>query len=184
MDNEEEVIIDSNNEEAEEVATDNSPEETKEEKSYETPEAKKARLERQLNQLGKKHPELFGETETTKPSKKSDGFDYGVKAYLKTEGIDASEFDFVEKEFKNSGLKNVESLLANPYFKSQLDERRALDKTKNATLKGKSPNGIATDSVEYWLTQDFKDVPANLKSKVIEAKLAKENQKNVFYNSK
>lgn len=118
------------------------------------------------------------------PSKKSDGFDYGVKAYLKTEGIESKEFDWVESEFKNSGLKNVESLLANPYFKSQLEERRALDKTKNATMKGKSPNGIATDSVEYWLTQDFKDVPTNLKSKVIEAKLAKENQKNVFYNSK
>jgi hypothetical protein len=118
------------------------------------------------------------------PSKKSDGFDYGVKAYLKTEGIESKEFDWVESEFKNSGLKNVESLLANPYFKSQLEERRALDKTKNATIKGKSPNGIATDSVEYWLTQDFKEVPANLKSKVIEAKLAKENQKNVFYNSK
>jgi hypothetical protein len=118
------------------------------------------------------------------PSKKSDGFDYGVKAYLKTEGIESKDFDWVESEFKNSGLKDVESLLANPYFRSQLDERKSLEKTKNATIRGKSPSGVSTDSIEYWLTQDFKEVPANLKSKVIEARLAKENQKNVFYNSK
>lgn len=124
-----------------------------------------------------------GKTFTKEPSKKSDEVDYGVKAYLKTSGIDESEFDFVSSELKKSGLKEYDKLLSNPYFKSELENKRALLKTQNATIRGKSPNGVATDSVEYWMSKDFKDVPANMKAKVVNARMAKEKGEKVFYNS-
>jgi len=114
---------------------------------------------------------------------KSDGIDYGVKAYLKTSGIDEGEFDFVSSELKKSGLKEYDKLLSNPYFKAELENKRALAKTQNATIKGKSGNSVATDSVEFWLTKDFKDVPANMKAKVVNARIAKDKGERVFYNS-
>jgi hypothetical protein len=117
------------------------------------------------------------------PSKKSDGLDYGAKAFLKASGIDNSEFDFVQAELKNSGLKDIESLLDNPYFKSQLENRRELAKTQNATIKGKSSNAVATNSVEYWMTKPIEEVPQDMRIKVVNAKLAKEKDKGVFYNS-
>lgn len=121
--------------------------------------------------------------EHKEPSKKSDGLDYAQKAYLKASGIESNEFDFVNEEMKKSGLKDLDALLDNPYFKSQLETRRDLQTTQNATMKGKSPNGVATNSVEYWLTKPIGEVPADMRIKVVNAKMAKENNKGMFYNS-
>jgi hypothetical protein len=117
------------------------------------------------------------------PSKKSDELDYGAKAFLKSSGIENTEFDFVKSELQKSGLKDLESLLDNPYFKAELENRRALDKSKNATIKGKSNNGVATDSVEYWLTKPIDEVPREMRYKVVQAKLKKESSTGMFYNS-
>lgn len=116
-------------------------------------------------------------------SKKSDELDYGAKAFLKSSGIENTEFDFVKTELQKSGLKDLESLLENPYFKAELENRRALDKTKNATIKGRSSNAVATDSVDYWLTKPIDEVPREMRYKVVQAKLKKENSSGTFYNS-
>lgn len=117
------------------------------------------------------------------PSKKSDGLDYAQKAYLKSSGINSNEFDFVQNELKTSGLKDLDALLENPYFKAQLETKRELDKTQNATIKGKSSNAVATNSVEYWLGKPIEEVPQDMRIKVINARLEKEQTKGVFYNS-
>lgn len=112
----------------------------------------------------------------------SDGFGYDVKAYLKASGIHANEFDFVKEEMKASG-KDVDSLLESKYFLEALETKRSLEKTANATIKGKRSGSTATDSVEYWATKDFAEVPQNMRFKVLEHKEKSESNKGTFYNS-
>lgn len=186
MDNDNEEIVEG--EEVEETLeeTEAEPEtkaeEVKEVRPTETLEAREARLERQLEQTRKKLGKDVSIPET-KPSKKSDEFGYDVKAYLKTEGINASEFDFVKKELKQSGLKDIDSLLTNDYFKSRLETHRNLTKTAEAIPTGKRSGGIPTDDVEYWSTKPIEEVPANMRIKVVNRRLEKEGNKGTFYNS-
>ena len=115
--------------------------------------------------------------------RKSDDFGYDVKAYLKSSGIQSNEFDFVKQELKQSGMKDIDALLDNDYFKSRLEKHRAITRTAEATPKGTRNGGVPTDSVDYWMTKDIKDVPADMRIKVVEAREAKERSKGVFYNS-
>jgi hypothetical protein len=186
-DNEEEIVeaeeVEETEAEAEESETEAETNErvTESKRQTESLEDRKARLERQLNQTNKK----LG-IDVSKPeykSSKSDDFDYAEKAYLKVNGIDASEFDFVRQEMKNAGKKDIDAILSNPYFKSELESRRELNRTAQSTIKGKRSNGVATDSVEYWMGKPIEDVPADMRIKVVNAKLQKENSKGVFYNS-
>lgn len=154
----------------------------KEEKPTESLEDREARLERQLAQTRKKLGKDVSKPET-KSSKKSDDFGYDVKAYLKTSGIDSKEFDFVKNELKSSGLKDVDSLLENDYFKARLESFRKLSKTADAIPSGKRSGGVETNSVEYWMGKPIEDVPADMRIKVVNAKLEKEKTKGVFYNS-
>lgn len=186
--NEEEVVVEAEEVEEEakaepETEAEAEPEgEKKVEKPTESLEDRKARLERQLAQTYKK---LGIETPKpeTKSSKKSDEFGYDVKAYLKTSGIQANEFDFVKNEMKSSGFKDVDSLLENDYFKSRLENFRNLNKTAVATPKGSRSAGIPTDDVSYWMAKPIEEVPVDMRIKVVNAKLAKEKSKGVFYNS-
>lgn len=164
-----------------ETEADKQTEGEKENKPSESLEDRKARLERQLAQTNKK----LG-VDVSKPEKKSsktDDFGYDVKAYLKTSGIQANEFDFVKNEMKSSGLKDVDALLENNYFKSRLESLRALNKTAEATPSGKRSGGVAVDDVNYWMGKPIEDVPADMRVKVVNAKLAKEKNKGMFYNS-
>lgn len=120
---------------------------------------------------------------TETPAKKSDTLDYGKKAFLTANGIKGSkEFDFVQKELKASG-QELEDLLDNDYFQSKLDKFRAINKTANATPTGSRSNGTPTDSVEYWIGKPIEEVPTEMRAKVVKAKVNKETQKGVFYNS-
>lgn len=121
-----------------------------------------------------------GKEKEVKPQ--SDGFGYDVKAYLKASGINANEFDFVKAEMAASG-KDVDSLLESKYFQEALETKRAINKTENATIKGKRSGGVATNSVEYWASKDFADVPQEMRYKVIEHREKQEKNKGVFYNS-
>lgn len=121
--------------------------------------------------------------EYKEPSKKSDDFGYDVKAYLKTSGINSNEFDFVKTELKQSGYKDVDSLLENDYFKARLDKFRNEKKTIEATPTGKRSGGVPTDSVEYWAAKPIEEVPADMRIKVVNYQLQKEKNKGVFYNS-
>ena len=117
----------------------------------------------------------------TKPTP-SDELGYDVKAYLKTSGINANEFDFVKAELKASG-KDLDSLLESKYFQENLEQHRALNNTANAVVKGKRNTGVATDSVEYWAGKDFAEVPLDMRGKVLAHRENSEKTRGIFYNS-
>mgnify|MGYP003404973675 CR=1 FL=1 len=114
---------------------------------------------------------------------KTDDFGYDKKAYLKSSGIEAKEFDFVQSELKQSGLKDLDALLENDYFKAKLEKHRELSKTADATPTGKRSGGVATDSVEYWMSKPIEEVPKDMRIKVVNERLKQSESKGVFYNS-
>lgn len=145
--------------------------------SSETLEAKRARLQRQLDQTNKK----LGIESEVKP--KSGGvLGYGEKAFLVASGIKGAEIKLVQEAMKRTG-ETLEEILENPYFQAKLKEARELAGTVNATPKGKGGTGVPTDSVEYWMQKPIEEVPQDLRIKVVNAKLAKEGNKLSFYNS-
>lgn len=162
-------------------------EETKVEKPKRTPEEELTYFEGRAKRLRKDLG--LDEQEPTKPAEKvdqkSNGLDYGAKAFLTAHDLKikgAKEFEFVQSELKKSG-EELDSLLENDYFKSKLENFRALNKTSEATPTGNRSSGVAIDSVEYWMTKPFEEVPKDMKPKVVQAKLDKENSKGNFYNS-
>lgn len=180
----EEVVEETYQEETQtevETTEETNKEKTEGDKPKRTPQEELAYFEGRASRL-RKDLGLDTPARETK-SKKSDDLDYGAKAFLTANGIKgAKEFDFVKEEMKKSG-EDLDSLLENDYFKTRLEKFRALDKTSNATPTGKRSGGVATDSVEYWLTKPIEEVPADMRIKVINHKLAKEKNKGVFYNS-
>lgn len=180
MDNEVEIIDSTNDDNAEENADSSTGEshDTAEDRAKYTEREKQyyARI-KTLEAKLKEQPQ-----ETKKEETKSDDFGYDVKGYLKASGIKASEFDFVKKELKASG-QDLDSLLENEYFQQKLEKHRALAKTADAIPTGKRSGGAPTDSVEYWMAKPIEEVPQEMRIKVVNARLAKETNKGVFYNS-
>lgn len=117
-----------------------------------------------------------------KKENKSDDFGYDVKAYLKASGIKADEFDFVKKELKNFG-GTVDDLIENDYFQAKLEKERKIKETAEAIPKSRRSGTPSTDSVDYWLTKPFEEVPQNMRSKVVNARIEKEKKGVKFYNS-
>jgi len=119
----------------------------------------------------------------SKKETQSDGLDYAQKAFLNTEGI--KEFDFVEKQMKESGIHDVEKILANGYFQAQLKEHRDSVAVKEAT-----PSGTRTDSkpsntkVDYWI--DKGELPPNdadnvkLRREVVNERIKRSKSGNNF----
>lgn len=178
----EEVEVVTNNEEEQEDSSDNEEDEQPavEKKQTETVEAKRARLTRQLQQLDKKHP---AEKKESKPSQKSDSLDYGEKAFLVANGIKGqAEMDFVQEVMQETG-KTLEQVLDSKFFKAELEDRRELARTANATPSGKRSGSSTTDSVEYWLGKPIEDVPKEMRAQVVNARIKQDSNKGVFYNS-
>jgi len=146
------------------------------EKPAETLEAKRARLQRQLDQTNKK----LGIVPEVK--QKSDGLDYGEKAFLVASGIKGEETSLVQEAMKKTG-ETLEEILENPYFQAKLKEVRELAGTVNATPKGKGGANVPTDSVEYWMQKPMEEVPQEMRRQVVNAKLAKEKGGMQFHNS-
>lgn len=171
--NEEEVVVDETKEsEVDETKVDDT---TDWKAKFEETQGRLKRAETKLSKQT--------ETKTEKVPGKSDDLDYGQKAFLVANGIKgAKEMDFVKSELKKSG-EDMESLLENDYFKSKLENFRALGKTAEAIPPGKRSSGIATDSVEYWAAKPFEEVPKDMRAKVVNFKLDKEKNKGQFYNS-
>jgi hypothetical protein len=176
MESEIENINSTNDETIETTDSSNSEAET------ETETEQYTEREKQLYARLKKLEAERKETPFRKP-KQSDDFGYDVKAYLKASGIASNEFEFVQAELKASGIKDVDSLLDNEYFKDKLNRHRELSKTAEATPTGKRSSGVATDSVEYWASKPIEDVPANMRRQVVNARLNKEQSTGKFYNS-
>lgn len=179
MENEEILNADNTNGE-EEIVVETTPEEQEEPKF--TDAERKAFARAKVAEA--KVRDLKAQLESRGTSKeKSDVLDYGAKAYLAANGIKgAKEFEFVQGELKKSG-GDLDSLLENGYFKTQLENFRALSATAEAIPNGKRSSGVATDSVEYWMTKPFEEVPHDMRQKVVNTKLIKEKNKGKFYNS-
>ena len=171
---EEEVIIDPINDEVEEEAEEVVVEPKK---PTETLEAKKARLE---GQLARVNTDLGIVPEKT--SSNSNGIGYGEKAFLVANGIKGEETKLVQEAMKRTG-ESLEQILENPYFQAKLKETRDLALTADATPKGSRSNSVPTDSVEYWSAKPIEEVPQNMRAKVVNAKLASDKSKGMFYNS-
>lgn len=129
--------------------------------------------------LAKKLADLEG---AKKEESTATGLGLDVKGYLKASGIKSSEFDFVQEELKKSG-GDIDSLLENEYFQAKLEKHRELAKTADAIPTGKRSGGVPTDSVEYWMSKPIEDVPQSMRREVVNAKLDREKNKGVFYNS-
>lgn len=114
---------------------------------------------------------------------KTDDFGLDVKGYLKASGIKANEFDFVRQELKKRGDGDIDALLENPYFQAELTKHRELAQSAEATPAQNRANTVPTDSVEYWMGKPLEEVPQELRIKVVNARLEKERNKGVFYNS-
>lgn len=120
----------------------------------------------------------------------SKGFDYAQKAYLKSSGIQADEFDLI-KEVMDSTGKDIDAVLGSEWFQKELKEQREHKATAAATPKGGSRASNPTqDTVEYWLTKldagsaKVSDIPDRaLRTKVVNARIARASGKNNFYNS-
>lgn len=116
-------------------------------------------------------------------SKKSEGLDYGQKAFLVANGIKGEdEIGLVEDAMKKTG-DSLEGVMENPYFKAQLENVRELAKTKDAMPKDTKLGGVPTDSVEYWMSKPIEEVPSEMRIKVVNEKLRQSQSKGVFYNS-
>lgn len=171
-------------EESKEEETSKQEEDNGDEKPVETLEQRQARLLRQLKQVNKKLG--IDEEKPSRTSKKSEGFDYGEKAFLTANGIKGSdEHEFAQKLQKQTGL-DLDSMLEDTYFQTKLNEFREQRATSNATPSGtKRSNNSSVDTVEYWIAKGALP-PASeveLRRKVVNARLKKEDSKGVFYNS-
>lgn len=204
---EKETIIDSkaNNEgkeqeqeeetkETEEETEEESTNDEKSEDGEESPDAlagRRARLIRKLQVINEKLG-MTGEKDTEKTpspkktSKKSEGFDWGEKAFLTANGIKGTdEHEFTQKLQKQTGL-DLDSLLEDTYFQTKLTEYREQKATDKATPNGtKRANNSSVDTVEYWIAKG--ELPpasdVELRRKVVNARLKKDQTKGVFYNS-
>lgn len=118
-----------------------------------------------------------------KPKANSNEFGYAEKAFLTASGLKGSkEFGLAQQFAKETG-KTLEQVLESKYFQQELNDLREIERTANATITGKDSKGVSIDSVEYWASKEFKDVPREMKAKVIDYQLKKEKEKDVFYNS-
>jgi len=148
-----------------------------ERKEAETSEAREARERGIYKRLSKKYGE-------TKPSSSND---LGEKAYLAVNGIKgADEVDFFQKMKKETG-KDAESLLQSTYFQVEYKDFKEKKSTSNAIPTGsKRSNNSSVDSVEYWIAKG--ELPQGLENKelrekIVNTRMGKEQSKGVFYNS-
>ena len=188
---ENEEYIDSTNDEVVEVetSTEEQKETTKatgESSKFETPEAKKARLERQLEQFKKKHPDLYQEEKPKSTKSDSVEFDYGQKAFLKANGVEPGSEQELALSFVKETGKTLEQVLASKYFQAELTELRETKATENAIpSNSKRSNQSSKDEVDYWIAKG--ELPpvdqVELRRAVVNRRMEKESKTGVFYNS-
>lgn len=146
-------------------------------KQLEESQAEAAKFKRMAERKAKK-----AEKSDSAPSKETskDGLDYGEKAYLKTEGIQAGEMDWVQERFKESGLNSLEDLLANGFFQHSLKEMRDKAAVQEAMPEGTRTNNVpANTKAEYWVNKG--ELPPNtpenqqLRRDVVNARMKRES---------
>lgn len=157
-------------------------------KPFETPEARKARLDKQIEQHRAKFPHLYeddSKKKSKKEDKKSDDLDYGQKAFLVAKGIEsADEVALVKKVMSDTG-KTLDEVLESKYFQAEIKEMRDIKAVADATPNGGNRNGSsASNTVEYWIKKG--ELPPNtpdnvqLRRDVVNARLKKEKSGSTF----
>ena len=122
-------------------------------------EAKTKELEAENSKLNRQLKRAKKADEAPERAKQSEGLDYGMKAYLKAEGINSNEFDFVQEQLSESNLQ-LDGLLSNKYFQSELKDRRdkaAIETAMPGNTRGASEN--PKSKVDYWLSRG--EMPEN-----------------------
>ncbi len=112
--------------------------------------------------------------------------DLGEKAFLAVNGIkSADEVAFFKKMKKETG-KDAEALLDSTYFQTEFKDFKEKNASSSATPNGGSrSNNSSNNTVEYWLAKG--ELPpaseVQLRRDVVNARMKKEENKGVFYNS-
>lgn len=177
------VELELDDESGDELEGEEEVESKKDDKPTETPEQKVARLRRQLSREEKK----LGKTESkpqTKQDKSSGELDYGQLAYLTAKGIENDdEIELITKVMKDTG-KSLKDVVANKYVKADLEELRESRKSSevvSATTKtGRRASQSNPGDVDYWLKKPFSEVPADMRAKVLNARLDKAKNDSKF----
>jgi hypothetical protein len=133
--------------------------------------------------------QLKAKDEADKPIAKQEvtSVDLGEKAYLAVNGIKTpDEVAFFSKMKKETG-KDAESLLGSTYFQVEFKDFKEKRDSSNATpTASKRSNNSSVDTVEFWLAKD--ELPpiseAELRTKVVNALMKREQSKGSFHNSK
>ena len=136
-------------------------------------------LKRELKDLKKPKESVEEKTE-------SKTNDLGERAFLAVNGVKTSDqVAFFNKMKKETG-KSADDLLESVYFQTEFRKYNEEKTSQDATPTGsKRSNNSAVDSVDYWLAKD--ELPpvseVELRQKVVNARINKEQKKGVFYNS-
>lgn len=179
-----ETIVDSENNEPTEETVETPKEEVKVEKPKRTPQeelvyfegrAKRLRKDLGLESESTKEPE-------TKPVQKSDGLDYGQKAFLVASGIKGDEIPLAQEIMKRTGLE-LDALINDDYFQSKLKTFREEKATDVATPKSKRTPQTVVDSVDYHLSKETpleKIDDMQTRRDVLNARIKQEENKSKF----
>lgn len=122
-----------------------------EQRQPETPDQKRARLQRQLDQLNKKFPSKSDAGSREEGGKKGEEVDERfARQDLKLAGItDKKEQDIVLKYARTEGL-DADKAIGHPVVKAALDYHRAQTSTPAPSTR---TGGNASNSIEYWAEQ-------------------------------
>lgn len=122
-----------------------------EQRQPETPDQKRARLQRQLDQLNKKFPAKDDAGSREEGNKKGEEVDERfARQDLKMAGItDKKEQDIVLKYARTEGI-DADKAISHPVVKAALDYHRAQTSTPAPSTR---TGGNASNSLEYWAEQ-------------------------------
>lgn len=172
---EEEVVVETEVEETEEETTEEAP---KEEKPKETLEQREARLARQLEQTRKK----LGKDVEEKAPQTSNEPDYAKLAYLKTNNVEHPDDQKIVMDEANRLKLPLTDVLQMEHIKAKLAQNNDARVAQDGMPKGSGRKGGPSKStVDYYLAHPD-EVPDDLElhNKVIDAKLKKETNSNMF----
>lgn len=160
----------------------------KQKREPEAPEARKARLDRELKQHQKKHPDLYKEEEKPKDAKPADGketkLDYGQKAYLTANEIKAKDEQALALRIMTETGRELDDVIDGVYFKSELKALREENAAKDALPGSKRNRASSPSSLEYWIEKGGlpSNTPENrdLRTKIVNARAQSERSKSQF----
>lgn len=119
------------------------------------------------------------------PSKKeettSSELDYGQKAFLRSYDIKGADEVALVKTFMARTGDDLDSIVEDDIFQAKLANLREVKATKQAIPTGTKRSGQSPRTeVEYWLEKPFSEVPQDMRSSVLKAKISNEKNTNIF----